>query len=384
MPEHLTDDELEQAFRDGLRRAAAGAPAELRDGIPRVAGSATAPSRRRAIWVAAAAAAVVAVGVPLVLQRGDRAPAPIPGDMTVGSTTSRPAPSTRPSVVPGTGWRTESYAGLELQVPSTWGWGGTPVSPGSGEAGVCAVHGATVAPDGSRDSNAAMDLPFVGRPVLQSDACRLVEPDDARPDVDAVWFDSPLPLGSGNASRTVTVGGRRVTVFTGSAPIRDRILGSITDVSATHISGCSTTEMTLPAAALPHPADPSGLVVCAYGSRTTEGGRELLWSATRSADAAREYVELARNDRLTSTACDAEAQEIVYVGISDRDQVVWDQIVLGACSEVHRSDGRTVQVSPQNVRPWSGPESMAYLVGPSPHAAELTEDLLSLFRGVLG
>lgn len=276
MPEHLSDEELEQALRDGLRRRAEGAPSRLREALPGPSGERSG-GRRRTVWLAGAAAAVVAVGVPLALQRGS------------GWVSTQPPPtpttaSTGPAG-PGGGWRSESYAGVELSVPSTWGWGGTPVNPGHGDPdGVCEVRGATAAPDGSVDRNAGMRLPFVGRPILQSDACRLTDRAAVHPDVDAVWFDSPRPVGTSRDAVTLEVGGRRISVFTANAELRNRIVKSVRAV-ATDRGGCPS------AFGSEDPGDPVGtapaLVVCAYaraGGRTT-----LLFGTRRGAAAANAY-----------------------------------------------------------------------------------------------
>lgn len=377
MPEHLTDDELEQAFRDGLRRHAADAPTRLRDGIPS-APQERGASRRRTVWLAAAAAAVVAVGVPVVVQLSGGGSPGVPG-------AGGPSALRTTALPPGVTWRTESYAGVELQVPSTWGWGGTPVDPGVGGDGVCRVAGATVAPDGQSDPNAALDLPYVGRPVLQSDACAMVDRSDARPDVDAVWFASPRPVGSSGDSRTVEVAGIRVTVFTGNADLREHILGTVRDVGATDGNGCATRQGRAEDVATERAGTtPDGLVVCAYSTGV------LLFGTTRPADAARAYEEAVRRtmaiDAVGEERCPWRAEgESVQVGLRFSDGPTrWDRMVW-TCDHVELNLGAGMaRWSVDLVRAWSGPESKAYLIGPGPSAGELTDEVRGLFRGILG
>ncbi len=379
MPDDWTDERLEQAFRDGLRRHAADAPTELRDGIPSNAGpSPRLPGRRRTIWLAAAAAAAVAVGVPIALQRGDGLGVATTPSPTSAASTPPPTSRATPSAGPGPGWRTESYAGVELSVPDDWGWGGTPVNPGAGDPGVCEVRGATVSPDGTRDPNARMRLPFVGRPVLQSDACSAVAPADARPDVDAVWFGSPLPVGrtsGARPSRTMSVGGQRVSVFTADADLADRVLGSAHAVSI-DANGCPTGEPTDGEVAQ---TGPSTLVVCAYR------GDRLMFGVTRGADAAAAWLAaLGAGQDATPVPCPTEpVAERVWVRVAGAKATFWQQIDLGACNRVFLS-GRVLALTPALITPWSGPESKVYLVGPDPGAGELDPRMYESFRGVLG
>ena len=375
MPEQWSDEELEGAFRDGLRRAASEAPTRLRDGIPHVADSPRGPSRRRVVWLAAAAAAVVAVGVPVALGGGGRVAAPPASGTSAGSVTS----SATSTAGPGSDWRTESYGGVELDVPSTWGWGGTPVNPGIGGSVVCDVRGATVAPDGTRDSNATMDLPFVGRPVLQSDACSAVAPADARPAVDAVWFASPLAPGSARGVRTVAVGGQRVSVFTANAATRDRILASVRVVGAVDGHGCPTALRSAESAV--RVAEPDELVVCAYTD--IDGRPTLLFSAARGRAAALAYDRaMAAAPHTSPKPCGLEPRaETVRIGLVGGGRTSWDTISLGSCTRILPSEGREVMLTPSLVSPWSGPESTVYLVGPTPGT---DTDWGTAFRGILG
>jgi hypothetical protein len=371
MAEHLTDEELEQAFRDGLRRRAEGAPPALREGVPRPDGERPGP-RRRSVWLAAAAAAVVAVGVPVALHRVGGAVSTQPPASTTVSTGS---------VAPAPGWRLESYGGVELSVPDDWGWGGTPVNPGIGGGDVCEVRGATIARDGTRDANATMELPFVGRPVLQSDACASIAPQNARPDVDAVWFASPRPVGTTGDARTVAVAGQRLSVFTANAELRDRILASVRVVGEVDGNGCPRTPDGDPGRVAGMSTD---LVVCAYVEQS--GRTALLFSARRGQATAEAYEKaLGAAPRTAITPCPVQPRtEKVLVGRVAGGRVVWDAVQFECLRLIPAGEGRAAGLTPALTRPWSGPEARAYLVGPHPAAVELTQDFHDLFRGILG
>lgn len=357
-----TDAELERLLRETLADRARSAPTALGAPVlPR--------GRRRTPWLAAAAAAaVVAVAVPLALGRGGAAPAP-------PATTSAPG---RTAAAP-TGWRPESYAGVELSVPPSWGWGGTPVNPGVG-AGVCAVRGATVGPDGSRDPNAVLAVPYVGRPVLQSDACAVVEPAQARPDVDAVWFGSPLPVGDSGDATTVEVAGQRVSVLAADPGLREQVLATVHALAGPDSRGCPATASGEPVG----PGSQSPLVVCAYSAN----GR-LLASWTRSAAQAQAYVTATSTGeglQGVSPCPTRPGAETVLVGVGDvQGGPRWDTVQLSCLRIVLGGGGppRTASLSAARAAPWAGGEATAYLLGPDPTAAG-PADLVGLFRGILG
>ena len=106
-------------------------------------------------------------------------------------------------------WRYESYEGVQVRVPSDWGWGGAPMGSGD-QLSLCGDQRAAVVPniDGLRLTDHS---PFVGRPVMMSDACqvrrRRPEPGRQAP---AVWFGSPMPVGTDTSgdqvAQTLAVG----------------------------------------------------------------------------------------------------------------------------------------------------------------------------------
>lgn len=155
MTKHTYDDaDLERMIRDGLRHHAGDAPSDLGAPLPgsggsRFSGSATAaavpPSSPRWRWVLPAAAAVAALAVPgaiLVgntLRNNDSGVANPPASAsrtapTGGDSSTSESPTTaatangRPAGIPAD-WRAESYAGVQVWVPPTWGWGGAPYAP---------------------------------------------------------------------------------------------------------------------------------------------------------------------------------------------------------------------------------------------------------------
>ncbi|MGH3413281.1 MAG: hypothetical protein ACRDPH_09410 [Marmoricola sp.] len=165
--------------------------------------------------------------------------------------------------------RTESYAGVSVDVPRHWDVG---VSPGRHAA--CAP--------GPRPGGRA---PYVGRPVPGCPGPGTTAPPRAR----AVWLDSPLPVGvrraHGLSVRTVAVGGQHVTAAT-SDPARGRRIVESAQRVRTDDNGCAL-----------H-ARPSGgwpdqglgrvysFDVCVY----PRAGGELLWSATLAPGAGERFV----------------------------------------------------------------------------------------------
>ena len=113
------------------------------------------------------------------------------------------------------GWRTESYNGVELSVPSTWGWGWT-------------AFGCQPKAGG-----------YVARPFPGTFSCA----DGRSSDASHVWFDSHAPVGSGEGQTTVRVRGTSeftITVADPDPAKMKRIVDSIHPV-ATDSNGCPET-----------------------------------------------------------------------------------------------------------------------------------------------
>lgn len=196
MPEY-DDATLERIMREGLELHAGDAADGLREPMPPELWLPRGrPWLRRAL-VAAAVLTVIGVGggVVTLIAHQDRSQGTIVSQVT-GPDTS--------------GWRTESYAGVSLQVPPSWGLGVNPVEQLGEAPALC-----------SDDPGS----PYVGRPVILSDMCvGWRSATGPYPTTDAVWFGSPLDVGStvaaGRHAVTRALGGQHVTVFTDDTGLR--------------------------------------------------------------------------------------------------------------------------------------------------------------------
>src|SRR5262249_52161420 len=150
-------------------------------------------------------------------------------------------------------WRYESYAGVQVQVPATWGWGGAPmrsdIFEGKNSLGSCGSS--TAAVQSPEDSAAYISLQtgFTGRPTMMSDICVPWGAAGVMPRGDALWFASPLDVGvksvGGVVAETRAVGSQHVTVFSTSSALRRQILGTATAVD-TDANGCPTQAVVRP------------------------------------------------------------------------------------------------------------------------------------------
>jgi hypothetical protein len=367
------DDTLAQIIREGLEFRAGSAATDLArppGGEPRVV------RRGRGRWVAMAAAAAVAVG----------------GGVTYAALHSSGSDAGQVAVDPGAvpaDWRYESYAGVQVRVPPTWGWGGAPIGSGD-QVTACGSPVAAALPniDGVQSLEHAA---FVGRPVMMSDACQGGEGALAWPNVSAVWFDSPLPVGTDRSgdqvATTITVGSQALTVFAGNDALRAEILSTAEEVRVDG-NGCPTTPVREPA---PAPADdptPESLSVCVYDS-----GR-LLWSGHVDGQAAGDYVDAfqqtsATFDTVSVCTADQSGQWVAlgvhYAEASPRWDVTNFECPALVGTYTYGDQGKQSVINaplvPATLAPWAGGGVKAYVVGPSDPRGG---DLASYFRGVLG
>jgi hypothetical protein len=209
----MNDEQLEQAFRDGLSRRAEQVYVD-----PSLVSRARsgAGARRRRTWVAlggAAAAVALVAGLVTALTDGDR---PAADRGTDPSTTEEDQPDA---------WRTERWGDLQVEVPADWGYGG---APGAG-GGLCSP-GAVFDSVGDPVSGEP-PAGYVGRPIDLGDACSEQGSETTAPDSPYVWLGAGVAPGTielpgGYTQETITTQGTRLTVATQDPAVRARILES--------------------------------------------------------------------------------------------------------------------------------------------------------------
>lgn len=279
-------------------------------------------------------------------------------------------PSPNPTSTASAGWRTESWHGVELQVPDRWAIGYAPMPQRDDTVLSCGVGPESV---GGRDTAAA----YVGRPMYGSDACQKERPDEVKVPPNAVWFGSPLPVGQRDGGRTVAVGSTRVTVAVQDAATRDRILDSVRTVEV-DAHGCPSRKVVNRGWPTEGFRAVRRFAVCVYD------GRDLVWSQLRGAADGERFVHAFDHGRpLPRWPRLAPARQSVVLRISaddpmgDQDLVI-DYEVRFDPARIGAGDGRTVQMTPATVRPWASAGLRLYCVGPVPDA------VAAYFRPVLG
>ena len=353
-------DDLNLRLRDALEHRAAQAdtsPVVVARVLP-------SPHRRTTRWplLAAAASLLLVVGGVAALTRGGSAP------------TSPPGPQERePATVVEGGWRTEVWRGVEVKVPRDWGWGGAPMpdfvpvgEPASTELIDCGASAYRTA-GGRALLNGDPTLPYVGRPVMQTDACQMFDPSaPLEPRADFVWFGVPMETGAlrvgDHVLETVTVAGTTVTVATTDRDLRAAILSTV----AVQRGDCPAQVGGQVG------APPQGMAVCAYD-------RGDLVYATEVGAAAVEEFEAAWRAGMTDAVVDC------FMGPSDervllatRDQV-YDVRFGPGCPVIVGRGVRKLLVE-ENTEQWAVDGIPAYVVGPWGGKGATG----GFFRGMLG
>jgi hypothetical protein len=311
------------------------------------------PTRRRSrsAWVAALAVLALVVTV-AVVARATRTPAGV---------------ITYPSVHVPTDWRYESYDGVQVRVPATWGFGGAPIPVDffPGHLAGCGSDRAAVRSAADPAPYVSLVTPFVGRPSMMTYACGPRGSDNYLPSNDAVWFDSPLAVGVKNVgsvtAETRAIGGQHVTAFSRESALRRQILGTaqVVDVDG---NGCPSHVVQRPSSG-PAGLTPSSMSVCVYSQDT--GRSMLMWSGRVDSSSAQAYADAVSQAGSRGPACTrAPTGRWVALGLHDGDGTRWDVVDL-QCAAIRVADG-TVPLTPATVGDWAGEGVTAYAVaGPS-------------------
>jgi len=393
MAEPMDDRELERLMKEGLERRAAdvdeGAAAELVASAR--AGSARRPWRTTAV-MGLAAASVAGIAFATVALNDD--------DIRSGGrrpTTEGPATGS-----PVTEWRTEYWRDVKVDVPADWGWGGAPmpdfVDPESNSSGRILDCGASayIGPKGGRYVNGEVNsngdvlfingdpsVPYVGRPLMMTDACRVVGLGDVQPpSAPYVWLGAPIEegtvdVGGGFTQETIEVNGSTVTVATKDPGLRREILASAGggETCMSEYDGAPTIQ------AVPREGVPevTGMTVCAYS--LSDGRAELTYATHVGAEATRNFKDAV--GRTPVADCQpGNASEWVLLTVEGTEGIRQEHLVqLGECSGIELiPGGDLIELTDETVAPWAVDGIPAYVVGPRGGKGNTFE----FFRGMLG
>lgn len=334
----MAESRLEQA----LRRTLAGR-AEDAEGYGEFAAGARAEARRRrrtrrtVTGMVAGIAVLVGVWVTHPFRSGTDTASPDPP----------PSPGVERPDVDMSGWRVESYHGVQLRVPPNWGWGGIPSRSTQGIT-YCGVGAyAYPTPEGTAfEEDRAM--PYVGRGgYTLTDYC-LSGPRRSSVEHPFVWFDSYADEGSAelpNGFRRVTVdvAGVRVSVAHDHPDKLAAIVGSIQQVDQDS-NGCPAWDR-LPDrwGSLDNVEHLRYVGVCVYRQRFDSPDEVALGYSTRVAgadgdrllDRLRQPVPVRQDCRsIPDTALDT-----VVLWFQDRASAVDVQVDLGDCGRYVTANG---------------------------------------------
>jgi DNA-binding CsgD family transcriptional regulator len=337
--------------RDHLAERAGAAPTGLLTRPP-AASDPVEPRRHRGVWLAALAVVALVGGVAYASHESHTSDGVIK----------------YPHVDVPTSWRYESYAGVEVQVPATWGWGASPVRSGyfagPRHLGACGSNQAAVLSPADDSTYVSMFTGFVGRPAITDQRCVTYGSDGSMPTDDAFWFDSPLPVGvkavGGTVAETREVGGQRITAFSHNRDLRRQILGSAAQVDVDG-NGCPTRAVTRPTAGSPS-LRPTSLSVCVYSQDT--GVATLMWSGALPQHEAQAYADVVEGvSNETTGSCPTPTARWVALGLEGDGDTRWDVVNLG-CVRIQRAGGESAPLIQATVLPWAYGGATAYVSTP--------------------
>ena len=359
----FSEQELEEIMRSGLQARAD----RLEAGVPDVGRLRRRP--RRAVWLAsAAAAAVVAVGVPVVV-----------GALNDGAPDRGPQVADVPAIPDS--WRFESFAGLQVRVPPGWGWGGAPFESSWGDGVLDCGADAFTLPGSDAYEDVPDGTPYVGRPKMMTDVCQGGVGADWQPHgvmAPFVWLDAEVPtgtrqLGDGYVMVTQAFGEHRVTVASPDAHFRAQVLATA-EVVEVDANGCRTRLDAAPAATKSDEAgtEVDHTVVCAYEK---DGDHvSLLYSRVLPGP-----VPEPTNQPVIGCSSDAreEGQWIALTQVGSGVLSTWVVHPDGCGVDVGRPGQEALDVA--FVRSWADARTRAYVWG-----GDVPDDVRGFFRGILG
>ena len=193
--------------------------------------------------------------------------------------------------------RTESYRGVEITVPASWGWAAAPVDQG-GDLATCADPGAWP-PSGEP----AEGIPYVGRPTWTRAVCQAWQ--ESEPDAPYAWLGVPLESGRRTYGdwtvETKVLHGVPVTVASKQEMQRLAILDSarVADIDS---NGCPQGPGTTRPGSREGTGKPAHLSVCVYKA-TGRGPVELFASARVGATRAQRFLDAVSLARPSAQPC---------------------------------------------------------------------------------
>jgi hypothetical protein len=354
MSEHEDDERLAAAFRAGLQHEAD--LVDISAPVVAPAGAAARRRRRGRVVMAVAAAGTAAALVTAVALQGDD---PDAGRDDRNQVADSNPPDTEP--LPSE-WRTETWHGLTVEVPADWGWGTAPITMSFDPRTplLCGGPGAMVQPDGKRLVNAADGTPWVGRPIMLSDAC--LGPPYPPPAAPYVWLGASVEpgtvdVGNGYTQETVEVAGTTLTVATRDDGLRRRIVDS-----AGAPESCAASLASPPAVdsmLTEGLRDPTSAQVCAYRREEGALSYDLVYATALGPEQAAAYHSQVYDGGMESSPefC-GEGDELVLITITGDDpfgsaEVSQATVVDPACREVSGSPGMVSPLSDAGMEAWS-------------------------------